>query len=91
MTAEIIAATVAIDGTTRSGSSRFMSAATKIGYGQRDDEITSLHASHVVNIDRCVGQEKDFLCRSWVVPDGVIATANSAGSPYDAIGPRLPA
>ena len=31
-----------------------------------------------------------FLCRSWVVPDeGGIATANRAGSPCDAIGPRL--
>jgi hypothetical protein len=32
-----------------------------------------------------------FLCRFWAVPDGVIATANRAGSPCDAIGPQLPA
>src|SRR5208337_2124306 len=39
----------------------------------------------------CGGSNHGFLWRSWVVPGAVIASANRAGSPCDAIGPRLPA
>jgi hypothetical protein len=50
------------------------------GFGRSLDEAGS-----------CGGSNHGLLCRSWAVPDGVIATANRAESPCDAIGSRLPA
>src|SRR6266851_8579246 len=44
-----------------------------------------------VGFAHAADQITDFCADLGVVPDGVIATTNRAGSPCDAIGTRLPA